>query len=464
MALKAEAPSLDLVLLFADLALSAGVSLAVLRGVALDHGDAEVLLAFASVSILAFPIAMSAVGLYGSTRRASLPRLLASLVLAGAVTASVLMGLALLTGRTHWLPAVATVAFAQMGVFSVQRLVILGLWRGARERGRNYWDLVVLGTGSRARAFADEVDAHPGWGVRIVAFLDEAGVSVDPRLGGSRTGNLKDFPELLRSVVVDEVIVALPRSLLASVEPVVRESARVGIPITVLSDLFTDLLPVQQGARYGRLSALRFATVRQAPMALVVKRCIDVIGASLLLVASSPLMALAAAAVWSSSPGPVLFRQRRLGLHGRPFELLKFRSMVLDAEKLQVDLAPRNEMDGPTFKIRDDPRITWVGRLLRRWSVDELPQFWNVLRGDMSLVGPRPPLPDEVGHYGLDDRRRLSVRPGITCLWQISGRSELNFARWVELDLHYIDHWSIGLDLWILLRTPLAVIRGNGAS
>ena len=159
-----------------------------------------------------------------------------------------------------------------------------------------------------------------------------------------------------------------------------------------------------------------------------------------------------------------MYRQTRLGKNGRPFPLFKLRSMVQDADALREQLLTRNEMSGPVFKIAKDPRVTSVGAWLRRWSIDELPQLWNVLRGDMSLVGPRPPLPHEVDQYAARDRRRLSVRPGLTCLWQISGRNQIDFSDWVALDLYYIDNWSLSLDLWILLCTPLAVIRKVGAS
>ena len=160
----------------------------------------------------------------------------------------------------------------------------------------------------------------------------------------------------------------------------------------------------------------------------------------------------------------MLFRQKRCGLNGRIFDVLKLRSMHLDAEKRRADLVALNEMDGPVFKIRNDPRITRVGRWLRRLSIDELPQLWNVVRGEMSLVGPRPPIPGEVDEYDVGQRRRLSMRPGITCLWQVAGRNTIGFAEWVQLDLEYIDRWSLLLDTKILLRTLPAVLKGTGAS
>jgi lipopolysaccharide/colanic/teichoic acid biosynthesis glycosyltransferase len=173
-------------------------------------------------------------------------------------------------------------------------------------------------------------------------------------------------------------------------------------------------------------------------------------------------MAIAALAVRATSPGPVLFRQVRCGLYGRRFAMLKFRTMHADAEQRKADLLELNEMDGPVFKLRDDPRVTPVGRVLRRWSLDELPQLWNVLWGDMSIVGPRPPVPEEVAQYAVFERRRLSMRPGLTCLWQVMGRNSIGFADWVKLDLRYIDRWSLASDLRILLQTIPAVLRGTG--
>jgi len=204
--------------------------------------------------------------------------------------------------------------------------------------------------------------------------------------------------------------------------------------------------------------------VHHSRAALWFKRVMDVASATAMLLLLSPVLAIAAIAIKLDSPGPVLFRQKRCGLNGRIFDVLKLRSMYIDAEKRQAELVELNEMDGPVFKIRNDPRITRVGRWLRRLSIDELPQLWNVLRGEMSLVGPRPPIPGEVDQYDVRQRRRLSMRPGLTCLWQVGGRNTIGFTEWVQLDLEYIDRWSLLLDLAILMRTLPAVVRGTGAS
>jgi lipopolysaccharide/colanic/teichoic acid biosynthesis glycosyltransferase len=197
---------------------------------------------------------------------------------------------------------------------------------------------------------------------------------------------------------------------------------------------------------------------------LVFKRAMDVAGAAVLLVTLSPVFLVAAVMVKLTSPGPVFFAQERYGYMKRRFRMLKFRTMVADAEALQMDLEVKNEASGPVFKIRDDPRITPVGRFLRRWSVDELPQLWHVLTGEMSLVGPRPMSLRDVSRF--EDpwlMRRFSMRPGLTCLWQIGGRSNLSFDRWIALDLEYIDRWSLGLDLKLLILTVPAVLSARGA-
>ena len=195
----------------------------------------------------------------------------------------------------------------------------------------------------------------------------------------------------------------------------------------------------------------------------VTKRVVDIVGALAGLIAGAPVLLLAALAVKLDSSGPVFFRQVRLGRDGRPFTMLKLRSMTVDAPLRQAELASGNHMDGPVFKIRSDPRATRVGRWLRKASLDELPQLWQVLCGDMSLVGPRPPVPEEVARYEPWQRERLAVKPGLTCTWQVSGRSDIPFDQWVQMDIDYVRHRSLALDLKLLLLTIPAVLTGRGA-
>src|SRR5207237_201257 len=209
---------------------------------------------------------------------------------------------------------------------------------------------------------------------------------------------------------------------------------------------------------------LSFSTTPTNEALMFIRRILDIVLAAVILAIFGPILMLPAAILIKlTSPGPILFKQKRCGLSGRQFVMYKFRSMVDNAEQLRVELAPLNEMDGPVFKVSRDPRITTIGKIIRRRSIDELPQLFNVLRGDMSLVGPRPPLPQEVARYERWQRRRLSMKPGMTCLWQISGRNEVSFEDWMKLDLTYIDNWSLLLDLKILLKTVPVVLLGRGA-
>jgi exopolysaccharide biosynthesis polyprenyl glycosylphosphotransferase len=236
-----------------------------------------------------------------------------------------------------------------------------------------------------------------------------------------------------------------------------------GIRTRVAMDFFPAKISKVSMEFLENVPLITFSTTPDHPFALFVKRAMDIIIASILLLLLMPFILLISLTVKLSSPGPVIYRQVRCGLYGRRFVLYKFRSMIEGAEDVLWEIMHLNEMEGPVFKMRDDPRVTPLGRFMRKSSIDEWPQFWNVLKGDMSLVGPRAPLPEEVQAYTRWQRRRLSVKPGITCLWQISGRSEIDFHEWMKLDLQYIDNWSLLLDLKILARTFPVVLLGKGA-
>lgn len=235
--------------------------------------------------------------------------------------------------------------------------------------------------------------------------------------------------------------------------------------VRVLSDFFGESSASSDVAQLGGNQVVSFYTIPNDDLGLSLKRLIDMIASSVLLILFSPVMLLVMVLVRLDSKGPALFAQERIGFNKRRFHIYKFRSMVANAERLQMRLESSNEAQGPVFKIKNDPRITRVGKILRKSSIDELPQLFNVLRGDMSLVGPRPlPVRDYSG-FNMDwQRRRFSVRPGITCLWQVSGRSGISFDQWMRLDMQYIDQWSLWLDMKILVRTVPAVLRGLGAA
>jgi exopolysaccharide biosynthesis polyprenyl glycosylphosphotransferase len=422
----------------------------------------------ALVACLAWPALLDRVGAYASQRRTSLAEMLAWVVLVGTLTGVLITATAFALGIHPAARFAVVCSAAQALVIGTSRIAIYTALRTLGRLVRNTRNVLVVGSGARARDVQTVIQGHPEWGLRVIGFVDEGDFPFDPHLmaGGSDlpVHKIQAIPDLLREEVVDEVIVACPRSMLGTIAPVVGTCAAVGVPVTVLSDLFGDMLPPPQSGQFGPHPALSFSVMHHGIVQTRIKRAIDAVGAAVLLVLVAPILVAAAVAIRANSPGPILFRQQRCGLYGRRFTMLKLRTMHADAEMRRLEFAQLNEMDGPTFKIRSDPRTTPVGRFLRRYSLDEIPQLWNVLRGEMSLVGPRPPIPYEVDQYRMFQRRRLSMRPGLTCLWQVNGRNEIGFEDWVQLDLEYIDNWSLILDLRILLRTLPAVLKGTGAS
>jgi exopolysaccharide biosynthesis polyprenyl glycosylphosphotransferase len=279
------------------------------------------------------------------------------------------------------------------------------------------------------------------------------------------TGTVPQLVQMLHDHAINGVIMSAKRTYFEQVENIIAACELEGVEVWLLADFFaTQISRTSFDEILGR-PLIVFSTTPETSWQSLAKKFIDFAGGLILLVLSSPIFLILAAAIKSSSPGPIFFRQQRSGLNGSPFTLYKFRTMVTNAEQFQHELAAMNEMSGPVFKVTNDPRVTPVGKFLRKWSLDELPQLFNVLRGEMSLVGPRPLPVDEIKRINdLSHRRRLSVKPGLTCLWQIKGRNQISdFKDWVRLDLEYIDHWSIWLDLKILALTIPAVLRGTGA-
>ncbi len=421
------------------------------------------LLALGLASAVAWPIAFQQLGLYLSQRMMRLHEILARVALAGGVATISHFATAFLVSApvAPYFPLVC--GLIQFTGLSAVRLGIHAGLRWMRRDGRNYRNVLIVGSGPRAAYVQKVIGWNPSWGLSVMGFIDSGQPPGGPAVITHQVFKLNEMPEILSDQVIDEVIVACPRSMLAEIIGVVDACAAAGVPITLLSDLFGDYLPSPRTTRFGSLPALSFAPVHHNLAKLAVKRLIDVAGASVLLVAAAPVLGVAALAIRFTSPGPILFRQVRCGLNGRQFVVHKLRTMYIDSEARKTELLSQNEMDGPVFKMKHDPRVTPVGYWLRRFSIDELPQIWDVLRGQMSLVGPRPSLPIEVVEYQTFERRRLSMRPGLTCLWQVSGRNEIGFDDWVRLDLEYIDTWSLRNDLKILFRTLPAVLGGSGS-
>lgn len=343
------------------------------------------------------------------------------------------------------------------------RWCALVLGRRARQKGYNLKYVLLVGTGRRAQKFLSLIAKHPEWGYSVIGLIDREAMFVDEDVAGYKViGTLEDIPALLEKKVVDEIFFVTPRKWLEEISKYVAYCEAVGVPVTVSTDLFDIEIANRIPKKLDDMTYLTFETRLLKEGELLTKRAVDILASVTVLLISMPALLLVGAAIKLTSQGPIFFRQVRCGKNGRLFHLYKFRTMVVDAEKKLMELKLKNEMTGPVFKMTNDPRVTSVGRFLRKTSLDEFPQFWNVLKGDMSIVGPRPPLPTEVEEYEPWQRRRLSMKPGITCIWQVSGRNSIGFEEWMGLDLRYIDRWSIWLDFKILLQTVHAVVSASG--
>ncbi|HJW15292.1 MAG TPA: sugar transferase [Thermoanaerobaculia bacterium] len=347
---------------------------------------------------------------------------------------------------------------------ATEKVALRLLSRWVRARGLNFRTVLLVGTGQKSAQLGDFVEAHPYWGFRVIGYLDDDNGGEIQRAGRwPCLGKTTELEAVLMREVVDELIFVIEKGRLAEYEEALVVAERHGVRAHVSLDIFPHVLARPVLEELDGIALLSFTTTPGKPLELVAKRGIDLAFAAAFVLVTLPVQALAALLIKLTSPGPVFFRQVRCGLNGRHFTLRKFRTMSAGAEERLHEVSHLNEMSPPVFKVSRDPRLTPVGRLLRRLSIDELPQLWNVILGDMSLVGPRPPLPEEVALYEPWQRRRLSMKPGLTCLWQVSGRSNLDFDRWLALDLKYIDTWSPMLDLKILLKTVPAVLSGRGA-
>jgi exopolysaccharide biosynthesis polyprenyl glycosylphosphotransferase len=333
-----------------------------------------------------------------------------------------------------------------------------------REVLGRYHYLLIVGCGPRARQMAALIEESRGMGLRLIGFVEPGSESVPAaKFGGYDLFSLDELAGVLQKQVVDEIIFAVDMQELARLEPVIEHCADVGMRTRVQLEFLPAAYSRIYLEKFRDVQLLSLSSAPDSELRLFFKRVFDVALSGVSLVVLFPFLAFIAAMIRMTSPGPVFFQQTRCGLGGRRFTLYKFRSMINTAEQMRAELHQLNELDGPVFKISDDPRITMVGRWLRRFSLDELPQLWNILRGEMSFVGPRPAVPEEVEQYEDWQRRRLRMRPGLTCTWVLEGRNHLDFKRWMQLDLSYIDNWSLWLDVKIFLLTIPIVISGRGA-
>jgi exopolysaccharide biosynthesis polyprenyl glycosylphosphotransferase len=346
------------------------------------------------------------------------------------------------------------------------RFAVYRLSRHFRRRGINTKSMLLIGGGRRSEKLIRMVNEEPALGYKVLGYLDSGAGFRERQLADAPwLGTLEDLERIINGVVVDEVAVTLPvKSHYSEIVRIIAHLEEQGIVVHLLSDIFPYRLSEVHSHHFHGIPLLSLHSSPRFSWRMELKRLVDITVSASLLVLLSPLLLLIAVLIKLDSKGSVLFSQERMGYNKRRFHMIKFRTMVADAEDRLKEVQHLNEKDGPIFKIKNDPRITGVGRFLRKFSLDELPQLFNVLVGDMSLVGPRPlALREALKLKESLHKRRFSVKPGLTCLWQVSGRSDLSFDEWMELDLEYIDHWSLNLDWKILAQTLPAVITGRGA-
>lgn len=347
------------------------------------------------------------------------------------------------------------------------------LWN-LRRRGYNYRQVLIIGANERSARLAEIIETHGQYGYHIAGFLEDDPERV-PLLTKHQVAHLGGFDDLERVLanrVIDEVYITLTvKSFYELIQRCAHLCEGVGVMVRMTADLFPLRIATSRVSLLEDIPIISLCAVPDQQFQLFLKRTVDFVASTLALAVLVPLVFIPTAILIKiegilrpNSRGPVFFTQERVGLNGRRFRMIKFRSMVKNAEELRKELEHLNEADGPVFKIRNDPRVTLVGKIIRKTSIDELPQLFNVWYGQMSLVGPRPPIPSEVEQYSWDQRRRLSVKPGMTGLWQISGRSNLSFREWVDLDLAYIDTWSVAQDFRIMFKTVQVVVQGKGAA
>ena len=357
-----------------------------------------------------------------------------------------------------------------VALFAIYAWVLLCLFRinfaraigtVRREFGTAHF-VMVVGSGASARHLGQALEQSADYGVRLMGFLDDEPGQVELSQAYQQYP-LSQLPELLRQQVIDEIIFAVESGRLAGMEEVFLLCDEEGVRTRVVVDFFPHVNSQVYLDRLGTTPLLTFSAAPHDEIRLLLKRVTDILLAGAALVLLLPFMLLIALLILLTSPGPAIFRQERCGLNGRRFVFYKFRSMCDNAEELKASVAHLNQRS-TAFKIPNDPRLTRIGWFLRKFSIDEWPQLWNVLKGDMSLVGPRPAVPEEVERYQRWQRRRLRMRPGLTCLWAVAGRDALDFETWMKMDMQYIDTWSLALDWKIILRTIPRVLTGRGAS
>jgi exopolysaccharide biosynthesis polyprenyl glycosylphosphotransferase len=369
--------------------------------------------------------------------------------------------------RFERIPRTYVLAFTFVNLFSLalDKTALFYIAKELRKRGINRKRVLIIGNGDKTREFIEAVKKNIGWGLDVVGIVKAAAESLTYGTAGVKIlGTYEDIELLLHDNIIDEIIVCVPIDQFGLIRKVIECCEREGVQIRIYSDFFGRLVKkIRVDQPYG-MNIISLMATQDDEFNLYIKRFLDIGISGVMMIVLSPLFLIIALLIKATSKGPLLYQWNVVGLNKKPFKSWKFRTMVLNADQMKTELLDCNEMDGPVFKIKNDPRVTKIGKVLRQFSLDELPQLWSVFKGDMSLVGPRPAGPHELARYDSWHRRKLSVKPGLTCLWQVQGRNRIrNFDEWVRLDLEYIENWSLGLDLKILLKTIPTVLRGTGS-
>lgn len=434
---------------------------AVIRDLAVPHHDRLVLIIVASCIV-----ALRLEGAYDDLPRVRLDTLFLRIVRAMVLAILLTLGIAFMARYATYLSRTLLVAFGAtaVGMLFLVRLLLLAVYKKLGSHEKNTFNILVVGSAREAAPLLNALENHPDWGVRVLGVVARDGAEdADPPVRCPILGHLsEDLARLLEALPVHQVYLTGDANV-ETLRHVADSCEEVGVSFSLDAN-FLGLRTAQ--AELSQMDGnvmLSFSSTPRNADALAIKRAADVVLSAAGLVVLSPLFLLVALLCKLEDPrSSVFFSQTRSGLYGKLFTIWKFRSMVSNAEELREGLSDLNEVSGPVFKIDQDPRVTRLGAFIRKTSIDELPQLWNVLKGEMSLVGPRPPIPAEVEHYVRWQRRRLSMRPGITCIWQVSGRNQVDFATWMEMDLEYIDNWSLFLDLKLLLLTVPTVLLRTG--
>jgi exopolysaccharide biosynthesis polyprenyl glycosylphosphotransferase len=438
----------------------------VLRGVVKEEGiTLSKFVVALGIAIPYWCLTLYANGIYLSMRTRPYLEILWSLIKSGVMT-FLMLGTFIFLFKLTFMSRLFFLLFSGLSFLFIliEKTAIFMSAHYVRRQGLNTRRILIVGTGKRAQEFVKRIDGHAEWGFEVLGAVDD-----EPGRGVHRVGrldiigSLEEIPKIFHKDAVDEVVFVVPRSRLNSLQDAIHKCETEGVVVTIAVDLFDTLLAKSSVTELEGLPLLHFKTTHAREWELFIKRIFDFVTSGLGIMVLSPFFLVTAILIKTTSKGPVFFRQDRLGLHGRRFTLYKFRTMRIGAHDVLSDVTDLNSMTTPEFRDKKTKWINPVGRFLRKFSLDELPQLFNVFVGHMSIVGPRPTVPDEVEKYKTWQRRRFSMKPGITCLWQVNGRNNIGFEDWMKLDLEYLDNWSLWLDAKILLKTVPVVLFGIGA-